>query len=84
MSAEMSNQLSATWSKSPSPWCAKKCANRSKRAPNWRPRTASSTPWSGPAPAPKQKFRVRLRQGELDDKEIEIEVPERAAGPADL
>ena len=26
----------------------------------------------------KQKFRVRLRQGELDDKEIEIEVPESA------
>ena len=35
------DRSSAIWSKSPSPWCAKKCANRSKRAPNWRPRTAS-------------------------------------------
>ena len=33
---------------------------------------------AGASAETKQKFRVRLRQGELDDKEIEIEVPERA------
>ena len=33
---------------------------------------------SGASAETKQKFRVRLRQGELDDKEIEIEVPESA------
>ncbi|MEC8117186.1 MAG: ATP-dependent protease ATPase subunit HslU [Pseudomonadota bacterium] len=33
---------------------------------------------AGASAETKQKFRVRLRQGELDDKEIEIEVPESA------
>ena len=33
---------------------------------------------AGASAETKQKFRVRLRQGELDDKEIEIEMPERA------
>ena len=33
---------------------------------------------AGASAETKQKFRARLRQGELDDKEIEIEVPESA------
>ena len=33
---------------------------------------------AGASAETKQKFRVRLRQGELDDREIEIEVPESA------
>ncbi|MEC8280727.1 MAG: ATP-dependent protease ATPase subunit HslU, partial [Pseudomonadota bacterium] len=33
---------------------------------------------AGASAETKQKFRVRLRQGELDNKEIEIEVPESA------
>ena len=44
------------------------------------PRIACSTRWSAPMPAPstKEAFRKKLRAGELNDKEIEIEV--QAAG----
>ena len=45
------------------------------------PRTACSMRWSAPAPsaATEESFRRKLRAGELDDKEIEIEV---AVAPA--
>ena len=50
------------------------------RARSRPPRSAWSMRWSGPgaSPATKDRFRRKLRAGELNDKEIEIEV--QAAG----
>ena len=55
---------------------------RARRAPSRPPRSACSTRWSAPAPAPPRKdaFRKKLRAGELDDKEIEIEVQPSGGG----
>ena len=51
-------------------------APRAPCAPGPRrpPRSASWTPWSGPAPAPatRDSFRKKLRASELDDKEVEL------------
>ena len=46
------------------------------------PRNASSMRWSAPARAPPRAkvFRKKLRNGELDDKEIEIEVQQGGSG----
>ena len=50
------------------------------------PRSACSTRWSATAPRPRpaQKFRKMLREGELDDREIEIQVADTGGGHADL
>ena len=52
------------------------------QGPASTPRSACSTRWSAPTPAPatRDTFRKKLRAGELDDKEIEIEVQATAVG----
>ena len=59
-----------------SAWCATRSAKRCRPRRSCRPRSASSTRWSAPnaRPSTRESFRKRLRAGELDDKEIEIQV----------
>jgi len=53
-------------------------ARRSGHSMRWKRATAVA-PESAEASATRQKFRKKLREGELDDKEIEIEVAATAA-----
>ena len=61
-------------------------ARTSRPRPSWRPRSGCSTRWSAPtsSPATREAFRRKLRAGELDDKEVEIELPQTGSRPADV
>ena len=82
MSAATSSRSSATSSRSASRSCATPAARTSGRAPTRRPRSACWTrSWARHrAPTTRDTFRRKLRAGELDDKEIEIEVAQGQAG----
>ena len=82
MSAATSSRSSATWSRSASAWSASGSARRCRPRPSWPPRSACSTRWSAASASPttRESFRKQLRAGELDDKEIEIEVRDTGAG----
>ena len=58
-----------------------RCARRSRPRPSSTPRSACSTRWSAPRASKETRdsFRRKLRDGELDDREIELEVQESGA-----
>ena len=86
MSAATSSRSCATSSRSASAWCATASARTCRPTPRRRPRSACSTRWSAPAPARRRAIPSarKLRAGELDDKEIEIEVPQGSGGMPDV
>ena len=65
---------------------AKESARTCRRAPSRPPRSAWSTRWSArtPAPRPRTRSASKLRAGELNDKEIEIEVQSARRRHADV
>ena len=87
MSAATSSRSCAIWSRSAiAHGRASASARTSRPRPSSPPRSACSTRWSAPAPARRRATRSasKLRDGELDDKEIEIELSQSAGGHADV
>ena len=82
MSAATSNRSSAIWSRPASRWSRAASARTSRPRPSSPPRSGCSTRWSAPASSPgtREAFRRKLRAGELDDKEVDVELPQGASG----
>ena len=82
MSAATSIRSSATWSRSASAWCAsgsgKEVSAKAELAAEER--VLDALVGASASPTTRESFRKRLRDGELDDKEIEIEVRDTGAG----
>ena len=64
------------------PGARRRCAKTSRPRPTSMPRSGCSMRWSArrASPATRDSFRKKLRDGELDDKEIEIEVADTGTG----
>ena len=82
MSAATSTRSCATSSKSPSRWCAdsKRKEVRAKAHLQAEERVLQALVGANASPATKESFRKKLRDGELDDKEIEIQVTDSGGG----
>ena len=69
------DRSSATWWRAPSPWCARSaapaCSARAEAAAEERILDALTGPGSTAA---RESFRKKLRAGELDDKEVELQL----------
>ena len=76
MSAATSSRSSAIWSRSASAWCARRSAARCRRSAHLQAeeRVLDALVGEHASPTTRDSFRKRLRAGELDDKEIEIQV----------
>ena len=86
MSAAMSNRSFATWWKSGLIWFARKNANRSRQRRIWLRKNGCLTRWwvTNASPATRESFKKKLRDGELDTKEIEIEVSDNSNPMGDM
>ena len=82
MSAATSSRSSATWSRSPSAWCATKMREdvKARAHVNAEERVLEALVGKTASPATRDSFRKKLRDGELDDKEIELEVADTGTG----
>ncbi len=81
MWAATSTRSSATWWRAPWPWSATSAAPACAPRPRRPPRSASWTPSTGPgATAARDSFRKKLRAGELDDKEVELQLADTGGG----
>ena len=82
MSAATSSRSSATWSRSASGWSASKRRKEvsAKAELAAEERVLDALVGKSASPTTRESFRKRLRDGELDDKEIEIEVRDAGGG----
>ena len=86
MSGATSSRSSAIWSRSASRSSRRASARTSRPRRSSRRRSGCSTRWSArrSSAATRDAFRRKLRAGELDDKEIEIELPQSGSRHADV
>jgi len=82
MSDATSSRSCATSSRSASPWCAKKKRKdvQAKAHLAAENRVLDALVGKGAGEATRESFRKKLRTGELDDKEIEVEVADQGGG----